>query len=369
MSEELRLTDAQKSAAIESIGENMVLRSGAGCGKTFVLARRFTELLMNCRDAENPLSRFVALTFTEKAAVEMSQRVRDMLAGFAAGSKGADRRRLLRWLEELSEARISTIHSFCASLLRGYAVEAGVDPNFAVCADELEVRRMVMDAADQAVLAAAEGAQGDAADLLAEMPYATVVEAVARLVQDRTACVLTAYTGGEVILRRWRELLEKERQEAISRLAGEGDLQKELTGIEAIDCSDPSDRLNTWRADKLALVREILTNPAGATAEDFKPLSKSPRGVGSDKNWGGKGSAKRMRERLKFFLAAVTEYGAYFERLGETDRKAAESLATLCRLALKADDIYSAAKRRRGVLDFTDLLYHTRRLLALRSDI
>ena len=40
------LTAAQQAAAIDRAGQNLALRSGAGCGKTFVLARRFVELLL-----------------------------------------------------------------------------------------------------------------------------------------------------------------------------------------------------------------------------------------------------------------------------------------------------------------------------------
>ena len=54
MSEEIKLTSAQRAAAIDRTAENIALLSGAGCGKTYVLARRFTELLMSERDAADP---------------------------------------------------------------------------------------------------------------------------------------------------------------------------------------------------------------------------------------------------------------------------------------------------------------------------
>ena len=97
------------------------------------------------------------MTFTEKAALEMTQRVRKMIADFAAeAASDADRRRLLGYLEQVSEARISTIHRFLRGPARSHAIEAGVDPGFAVCADDLVVQRMIADAVDEAILRAVE---------------------------------------------------------------------------------------------------------------------------------------------------------------------------------------------------------------------
>ncbi|HOF19052.1 MAG TPA: UvrD-helicase domain-containing protein, partial [Phycisphaerae bacterium] len=197
------LTSAQKAAAIDRVGENIALRSGAGCGKTYVLARRFTELLMNCPDRDDPLAHLAALTFTDKAAMEMRQRVRGMLEAFAAGAKPADRRQLLAWLDALPEARIGTIHSFCASLLRKYAIEAGVDPAFAVCADTIVTDRLAAEACDQAVLSAVEARQAGALDLLARLPYERVVTWVHTLLDDRTSWSATDYADPAATLQRW----------------------------------------------------------------------------------------------------------------------------------------------------------------------
>ena len=188
MSQRLMLTEAQQAAAVDRIGDSLALLSGAGCGKTFVLARRFTELLLAGGDDDRSLSGLVALTFTEKAAVEMSQRVRSMLAERAAAAdSGPQRRRLLRWLQELPEANIATIHGFCARLLRAHAIDAGVDPNFAVCADELLVERLAAEAADQALLAAVEDQHPSAAELLARYSYNQIVEVLCRMLDERTA--------------------------------------------------------------------------------------------------------------------------------------------------------------------------------------
>ena len=138
-----------------------------------------------------------ALTFTDKAAIEMSQRVRAMLIARAESAQGPARRKLLRWIDELPEAHISTIHGFCSALLRSNAVEAGVDPNFAVCADGLLVGRLVAEAADRALLVAIEDERPDAAMLLESYSFDRIVEAIGVLMDQRTAFQADLYAGAE----------------------------------------------------------------------------------------------------------------------------------------------------------------------------
>jgi ATP-dependent helicase/nuclease subunit A len=122
------LTDQQR-AAIFTHNVSVALSAGAGCGKTFVLTQRFLSQL---EPGPWParLSELVAITFTDRAAREMRDRIRS-----------ACRKRLQtcppeqgpHWLEilyGLDAARITTIHSFCAGLLRSHAAEAGLDPRF-----------------------------------------------------------------------------------------------------------------------------------------------------------------------------------------------------------------------------------------------
>ncbi|HAU39235.1 MAG TPA: hypothetical protein DCX07_16170, partial [Phycisphaerales bacterium] len=358
-----KLTSAQQSAAIDRVGENIALRSGAGCGKTYVLARRFTELLMNCPDRDDPLSHLAALTFTDKAALEMRQRVRGMLETFAAaGAKPADRRRLLAWLDALPEARIGTIHSFCASLLRKYAVEAGVDPAFAVCADTIVTDRLAAEACDQAVLAAVEARQASALDLLARAPYERVVEWVHTLLDDRTSWDASDYADPAATLQRWASQQKAQWEITLQALRGDRTLRAEIDALAAVPCSQNEDKLNVWRNEKLLLVRRILDDPdVPLSPADLSALNDKPGTRGSQKAWDGR--EKEVRSRLKMLLERFVGLTALFEQPGEPDAQAAAALATLTQLADRAIDLYAAEKRRRGVLDFTDLLLHAGRLL------
>ncbi len=145
-----------------TLDASVVVEAGAGTGKTTLLTDRILFLVLA---GERParVEEVVALTFTEKAAGEIKVRLSERLGELAALlAKGvlspAGEERARRTLGELSErfgtgeadvlararaaledldkAPIGTIHSFCSRILRLYPVEAGVDPAFAVDADE-----------------------------------------------------------------------------------------------------------------------------------------------------------------------------------------------------------------------------------------
>ena len=369
MNGEIVLTDAQREAAVVRAGQNLALRSGAGCGKTSVLAMRFTQLLMSCGQEENPLSRFVALTFTDKAALEMAERVRKTLAGLAAGAKGPDRQRFRGWLEELPEARISTIHGFCSSLLRSHAIEAGIDPSFAVCADELVTAAMIAEAADQAVLTTVEAQEAEVAELLTRMSYDRLVGRVRELVKSRTAFDPRQYADPDAILTRWQTLAQREATDAWARLSNDAELRAEMKAIAATACRDPADKLAQIVTEQLRLVRDILHRPGSRTPENFALLNPSAGNAGAPKAWGSAETVKQVRKRLRSLVEGVADYAVYAEDFGPLDEQAAKALAALVRLAGQADALYSAAKRRGGVLDFTDLLDRTYRLLSQSAEV
>src|SRR5438309_3934520 len=106
----------QQRAAVEAKGEVFV-SAGAGTGKTSVLVERFVRAV--CEEGVDVESVLV-ITYTRKAAAELRARIRAALA-----ERG--RHDLAR---QLDGAWISTIHGFCARLLKAYPLAAGLDPRF-----------------------------------------------------------------------------------------------------------------------------------------------------------------------------------------------------------------------------------------------
>ncbi len=362
-----KLTPAQQAAGIDRVDENIALQSGAGCGKTFVLARRFTELLIQggMKNIDDPLSRFVALTFTDKAALEMSQRVRAMLKQFAARAKGEDRRRFAEWIEKLPEARISTIHSFCASLLRSNAIQAGLDPAFKVCADTFVTERLLAEAAEQALLEAVEARDFQVANMLAGISFDRVVKQVRWLVDQRSAVDLGDYDDPQQTLQRWQDHLEKTRLDAQRRLKEDSTINRNFEELQNFTCTDPTDKLAWFRAEVVSMVERILHEPLTDTAQTFDALAQLRMGnIGSAKSWGSKENVQAVRGTATALRSALAEYAVFAGQLNNQDQAATETLQMLCSLAKAANRIYAAEKKSRGILDFTDLMTHSRNLLA-----
>jgi len=104
-----------------NVKRSFIISSPAGSGKTEKLAMRYIALL----DAGAEPERILAITFTEKAASEMKERILKILA-----SKYPDLYAKIR--PRIPLMRISTIHSFCLKLLKRFSMELGMDPNLSI---------------------------------------------------------------------------------------------------------------------------------------------------------------------------------------------------------------------------------------------
>jgi ATP-dependent exoDNAse (exonuclease V) beta subunit len=132
----VRFTE-QQLTAIERRDSSILVSAGAGTGKTSVLVERFVRAV--CDDGVDVAS-ILAITFTEKASAQLKQRVR---ARFVELNEVGHAR-------EAEAAWISTIHGFCARVLRTHALAAGIDPEFRVL-DAVEAERLALDAFDGAL--------------------------------------------------------------------------------------------------------------------------------------------------------------------------------------------------------------------------
>ena len=134
------LTEPQRNAVLCTEGPLLIL-AAAGSGKTRVITRRIAHLVAN----NTPPWSILALTFTNKAAGEMRERVALQIAGPNALDEDAPRDPRLRGLT------ITTFHSLCARLLRRYAERAnlpGLKPDYTIydSSDQMAAMKRVLKA-------------------------------------------------------------------------------------------------------------------------------------------------------------------------------------------------------------------------------
>ena len=140
------------------LAHSYVVEAAAGTGKTTELVARIISVLASGH-AGATIDKIVAVTFTEKAAGELKLRLREELEAARQREIGDRRDRLEQSLRYLEEARVSTIHGFCADLLRERPVEARIDPQFQVLTEDQASR--LYDLAFEAWLQEQLGDPGD----------------------------------------------------------------------------------------------------------------------------------------------------------------------------------------------------------------
>ena len=112
---------------------NVVVTASAGSGKTSVMIDRFIRLIL---DKKAEVDEILAVTFTRLAASEMKTRLAKALRENIAAGREVDY--LKRQFEKLPTANISTVDSFCNTVVKRYFYVVDVDPSFSI-ADETTV--------------------------------------------------------------------------------------------------------------------------------------------------------------------------------------------------------------------------------------
>ena len=131
---------AEQKLAVTTVNSDVLLTAAAGAGKTAVLAQRCLHLLTAAHSPCN-INELLVLTFTEAAAAQMRRRIAGALTEKIRSQP--QNTSLLRQLYLIDQARISTIHAFCRSVLREYFHRLPLDPNFQMLdADEADLLKL-----------------------------------------------------------------------------------------------------------------------------------------------------------------------------------------------------------------------------------
>ncbi|WP_419946846.1 UvrD-helicase domain-containing protein [Candidatus Poriferisodalis sp.] len=120
---------AERDRVCRQTGTTMFVKAGAGTGKTTALVSRIVELVTGPGAA--PIGSIAAITFTDKAAAELRNRIRAKLNELLTQQAGEQISETLKnALDGLDGAAISTLHGFARRILSEHPIEAGLPPRF-----------------------------------------------------------------------------------------------------------------------------------------------------------------------------------------------------------------------------------------------
>ncbi len=312
--------------AIERRDGDLLLDASAGSGKTSVLVERFVRSVL---EDEIEVGTILTITFTEKAAAEMRDRIRHRLRELAADDAA----------RATEGAFISTIHGFCARVLRANALAAGLDPAFVVL-DSPDAERIADAAFDEALEEL--GRQGFG-------PHPPAIDLIA------------AYGAGTL-----RSAILQIHDELRSR----GERRPRLPALAPAPDPGPA-RAALERAAAAALAElGALDDPGVKVLQAIARLERLAEVVAAEDPWpgdlwavalpGGNGAALSTDTCVRY-SDALAAFREAVER-----RRAVRAHDLLDRLLRLFGDRYARAKRELSGLDFEDLELECRELL--RSD-
>lgn len=317
----MRFTPKQR-AALERTGQDVCVVAGPGSGKTAVLVGRFAWLVLEQKVSPR---RILAITFTEKAATQIKTR----LAGQFAGEPELK--------HQVERAYVSTIHGFCTRLLREYAIEAGVDPGFAVL-DETESRRSLEEAAHEALESLYQARPAEFRSLL-EALHVSARERMRRPDLARALCeIYDAARAAGLSLDQLRAQTGTAVHEGLSWPEFLDELNRILAGAPAKLTNSQGQALKQLR-DWASEAKVLSATPV--SLEHFQLLRRYPRKLPPKVL---SPDLRILRDDRKPLLVS-TLAGEFYAPLK----------ALLLEALERMDALYRRRKRERSALDFADL--------------
>jgi ATP-dependent helicase/nuclease subunit A len=359
----------QQHAAIHSRDVSIALSAGAGCGKTFVLTRRF---LSHLEPSEHPceLSSLVAITFTERAAREMRDRIRTECRRRLRSCPDDEVEYWLRIVREVDSARITTIHSFCASLLRSHAVEAGLDPRFALL-EETTGGAFLRNAVRQGLHRLLSRSDENALELVYEYGLARTAELLESFVYQRFNGDFSAQLeqSPEQLAAFWEERWKTFALPELLRQISESAAAE--TVLTLLRENVPDNAVMRARREFILDGLPRLSEAADpAAALDALRDNLKVQGGGGKGAWDDEDVYAAVQEAFKDLREnQIDKLRDQLDVNPEHTLRAAQLGLCALRAGRHVADAYAEEKRSAGLLDFDDLLLGAQRLLREHPEV
>ena len=366
----------EQQAAAQDRGGALLVAAAAGSGKTKVLVDRLMGYLTDPDDPAD-LDEFLIITYTRAAAAELRGKIAARLGEMLA--EDPDNKHLQRQLTRVYLAQISTVHAFCQTVLRQYAAEADLPADFRV-ADE-----------QQAAALRAEALQDTLAELYAGLDanpdFAAMIDTLGYGRDDRRLLALAEESYGvmrcQVDPAAWtRRCLQAydlpEDAEAEQTLWGAWFLQERTRVLEnadallrqAEDLCRPELKLEEKCAPVLeknrAAIRELLAETTWDGCMEKKIASFGAMRPPKDAE--AVEQVKALRKEAWEIVKDIQRcFYAPSRQVTDDLRRTVPALRGLLALLKAFDERFTQEKRRRHLLDFSDLEHCMIRLLTKKD--
>lgn len=383
--------------AIYASGQDTLVSAAAGSGKTAVLINRMIEKVIGTNGAPIDCDELLVVTFTNAAAAEMRQRMaaalektlKEQLA--ATPRNDARIQHVRRQLSLVNKAQISTLHSFCLAIVKQYAYMLDLDPGFRIANDGeaallrddvlAEVLELAYDDTNDVSLidmyrlvdSFTSDRDDQAIELLIErlydmsrvqpQPYAWLDQLVDsyELAADTTVDDLS-------FIQDVKKSIVLELESAMSYL----DEMRELMLLP----DGPAGYSATYEQD-VELVRTLLAIAQSGTWQQmhdaithvkWSRLATIKKAEAGDPDLQARAKAKRDKAKKTITTLAETYFTRRPETLVQEVRQMAPIIATLVQLTKDYSERYKQIKRKRALVDFSDLEHYALQILATEVD-
>ncbi len=361
----------RQEQAVTDPNPAIAVTAGAGSGKTLALVGRYLHLL----EQGYPLRSILAVTFTEKAAREMRGRIRKALARTSSDELAAKHTKANHDVLSaqnryggfnIDSARIGTIHSLCAEILRTHPAEAGLDPAFGMLEDGLSAA-LQAEAID-AALAWAVSDPGVAA-LFGDFKEGDLRKILGTLLSRRLDVSLLPILGeGSGVM----GVFESSLSNYLAANLDSPAWTNALADLVVCRAAVPDDKLELARQSVLACWDEVQSERAAgdwdAVLSSLTALRKAISTQGKKDNWADIETPRAAMSELRQVYDENLKFLAEKSRFS-LDEKIATHLPAIQQLFEQVLAEYQRRKDERQALDFDDLEELTACLLAENSAV
>ena len=361
----MQFTRNQKKA--HDLNRHISVTAGAGSGKTAVLVHRYLKILL---EQDLHPNQVVAITFTEKAAAELKQRIVNEVN---VRLKEEPRSAQLETIKiGMLSAQISTIHAFCSRILREYPVEAGVDAGYSVL-QGIQQRLILREIIESTLREIASRPDEDAnrvklVELLRVFGKIRLEQHLAELANQREAVDrlmrnLYCRTDSEM-LEVWRNFVQSQLKQSLKNQFPIKDWLRCLDRALAIARGKNATKVQTL-ADQIE--PEMDLQEAVLFLTEIAPLTVTKGGTISKQDFLGRGvEVDTIEEEIDFLVCAANHFRS-FPTFTDDDRLLIRVTRSLLDVYAEFQHSYEQHKLQAGQLDFDDLQIKVRDLLQQES--